>query len=59
VELNQHYTSSAVVPYGTAELEYRRDRELYYQATTWPGAHLPHARVGQRKFSSIRAASRV
>jgi 2,4-dichlorophenol 6-monooxygenase len=52
VELNQRYASSAVVPDGTAEPEYRRDRELYYQATTWPGAHLPHVWVehqGQRK----------
>src|SRR4029077_20263576 len=31
VELNQRYASSAVVPDGTAEPEYRRDPELYYQ----------------------------
>jgi 2,4-dichlorophenol 6-monooxygenase len=52
VELNQRYASSAIVPDGTAEPDYRRDRELYYQATTWPGAHLPHVWVehlGQRK----------
>lgn len=42
VEMNQRYASSAVVPDGTAEPEWARDRELYYQATTWPGARLPH-----------------
>jgi 2,4-dichlorophenol 6-monooxygenase len=52
VELNQRYQSSAVVPDGTPQPPYRRDRELYYQATTWPGAHLPHFWVeqdGERK----------
>jgi 2,4-dichlorophenol 6-monooxygenase len=42
VEMNQRYASAAVVPDGTPEPEWRRDRELYYQATTWPGARLPH-----------------
>lgn len=42
VELNQRYKSSAVVPDGTPMPPYERDSELYYQATTWPGAHLPH-----------------
>jgi 2,4-dichlorophenol 6-monooxygenase len=45
VEMNQRYASSAVVPDGTPEPAYQRDRELYYQATTWPGAHLPHVWV--------------
>ncbi len=27
---------------GTPEPAYTRDRELYYQPTTWPGARLPH-----------------
>jgi 2,4-dichlorophenol 6-monooxygenase len=43
VELNQRYASSAVVGDGTAEPAYARDKELYYQATSWPGARLPHA----------------
>ena len=38
-------TKRAVVPDGTPEPAYRRDHELYYQATTWPGAHLPHVWV--------------
>lgn len=42
VELNQRYHSSAVVSDGTPEPAYTRDRELYYHATTWPGARLPH-----------------
>ena len=42
VELGQRYTSTAVVSDGTPEPEYTRDPELYYHATTWPGAHLPH-----------------
>ena len=35
----------AVVSDGTPEPAFARDRELYYQATTWPGAHLPHVWV--------------
>jgi len=42
VELNQRYVSGAVAPDGSPEAEWRRDRELYYQATTRPGAKLPH-----------------
>ncbi len=42
VEMNQRYASSAVVPDGTPEPAYERDKELYYQATTWPGARIPH-----------------
>lgn len=52
VEMNQRYASSAVVSDGTPIPAFTRDHELYYQATTWPGAHLPHVWVehqGQRK----------
>ena len=42
VELNQRYASAAVVSDGTPEPAYARDKELYYQATTWPGARVPH-----------------
>jgi len=42
VELNQRYESAAVVPDGTPDPGYSRDAELYYEATTWPGAHMPH-----------------
>ena len=42
VEMNQRYVSSAVVSDGTPMPAWTRDPELYCQATTWPGAHLPH-----------------
>jgi 2,4-dichlorophenol 6-monooxygenase len=42
VEMNQRYASSAIAPDGTPEPAWARDKELYYQATTWPGARLPH-----------------
>ncbi|MDF1709074.1 MAG: FAD-dependent monooxygenase [Paracoccaceae bacterium] len=42
VEMNQRYTSSAVVRDGHAEPIPNADMELHYQPTTWPGARLPH-----------------
>ena len=42
VELNQRYTSSAVLPDSTDAETWRRDPQLYLQATTRPGAKLPH-----------------
>jgi len=47
VEMNQRYASDAVVSDGTSAPAFTRDAELYYQATTWPGAHLPHVWVEQ------------
>lgn len=54
VELGQHYQSTAVVPDGTARPVPTRDPELYYEASTQPGARLPHAWVGDntRKYST-------
>ncbi|GCC50498.1 2,4-dichlorophenol 6-monooxygenase [Chryseotalea sanaruensis] len=46
VEMNQRYTSNAVKSDGTIEPAYKRDKELYYEATTWPGARLPHVWIG-------------
>jgi 2,4-dichlorophenol 6-monooxygenase len=44
VELNQRYSSGAIVPDRTASIEeWPRDKQLYLQATTRPGAKLPHA----------------
>jgi 2,4-dichlorophenol 6-monooxygenase len=54
VELGQRYGSSAVASDGSPEPEYTRDPELYYHATTWPGARLPHCWLeheGQRVSS--------
>lgn len=42
IEIGQRYRSAAVVPDGTPEPQPTRDPELYYHATTWPGARLPH-----------------
>ncbi len=46
VEMNQRYQSTAIMPDGTAEPVYARDQELYYEASTWPGARLPHVWIG-------------
>lgn len=43
VELNQRYESDAVRPDGTEQPAWQRDPELYYQASSRPGARLPHA----------------
>lgn len=43
VELNQRYESAAVIPdLDAGEEQWRRDRQLYLQATTRPGAKIPH-----------------
>jgi 2,4-dichlorophenol 6-monooxygenase len=60
VEMNQRYASSAIVPDGSREPEWKRDKELYYQATTWPGARLPHVWFdrGGEKVSSLDVSGR-
>ena len=45
VDLGQFYTSTAIVSDG-AERPEPRDADLYYAMSTVPGAHLPHAWVG-------------
>jgi 2,4-dichlorophenol 6-monooxygenase len=60
VEMNQRYASGAIVPDGSPEPEWKRDKELYYQGTTWPGARLPHVwfdRDGE-KVSSLDVSGR-
>jgi 2,4-dichlorophenol 6-monooxygenase len=42
VEMNQRYTSSAIVSDGSADHGFPRDKEIFHQASTRPGAHLPH-----------------
>lgn len=56
VELGQRYSSGAIKTDGTAEPQSDRDPELHYQATTWPGARLPHAWVAN---TQIAGASRI
>ncbi|NJM83006.1 MAG: FAD-dependent monooxygenase [Tabrizicola sp.] len=41
IEMNQRYTSAAVLADGTRP-DFARDPVLHYQATTFPGARLPH-----------------
>jgi 2,4-dichlorophenol 6-monooxygenase len=55
VELNQRYKSKAVIGDGTPEPNFSRDKELYYHATSWPGARLPHVWLnkGTDRISSL------
>jgi 2,4-dichlorophenol 6-monooxygenase len=46
VDLGQFYRSSAVVSDGSTLPEPTRDPDLYYQQSTVPGSHVPHAWVG-------------
>ena len=57
-EHNHRYASSAVIPDGTAMPVFARDPELYAQATTWPGAKLPHTWVTRqgRRVSTLDLA---
>ena len=52
VEMNQRYESAAVVGETEAEV-WNRDRELYLQPTTRPGAKIPHAWLVNRKGHRI------
>ena len=60
VEIGQRYRSAAVVPDGTPEPQPTRDPELYYHATTWPGARLPHCWLEHdgRKVSTLDLAGK-
>jgi 2,4-dichlorophenol 6-monooxygenase len=49
VDLGQFYESAAIVPDGGSRPAPTRDPDLYYQASTVPGAHLPHAWVGDNR----------
>ena len=49
VEMNQRYTSAAIVTDGQIEPAFQLDADLHYQPTTWPGARLPHAWVYARE----------
>ncbi|MFJ3792831.1 FAD-dependent monooxygenase [Kitasatospora sp. NPDC090091] len=55
VEIGYRYRAGARVDDGTPEPTQDRDPELYYQATTWPGARLPHAWLedGGRRRSTL------
>lgn len=49
VEMNQRYTSSAVVDDGTRDPGFSRDPSTYYEPSSRPGAHLPHAWLTSRQ----------
>lgn len=55
VELNQRYASAAIEPDGTPDPGFPRDPVQFYQPSTRPGAHLPHAWLtrAQRKVSTF------
>ncbi|MET9788999.1 FAD-dependent oxidoreductase [Streptomyces canus] len=46
VDLGQYYRSTAVVSDGSSLPAPSRDPDLYYEMSTVPGSHLPHAWVG-------------
>jgi 2,4-dichlorophenol 6-monooxygenase len=47
--MGQFYTSAAIVGDGSSRPVPERDPELYYQPSTVPGSHLPHAWVGDAR----------
>jgi 2,4-dichlorophenol 6-monooxygenase len=58
VDMGQFYESTAIVSDGSKRPEPARDPELYYQASTVPGAKLPHVWVGDShtKLSTLDLA---
>jgi 2,4-dichlorophenol 6-monooxygenase len=49
IEMGQFYESAAIVSDGAKLPEPSRDPDLYYEPSTVPGSHLPHAWVGDHK----------
>ena len=45
VEMNHRYKSNSVLTEGDKEPEFKKDKELFYEPTTYPGARIPHAWV--------------
>ncbi|MFJ4974115.1 FAD-dependent oxidoreductase [Streptomyces coeruleorubidus] len=60
VDLNQRYTSGAIVPDGTPDPGFDRDPELHHQPSSRPGARLPHAWItsGSRTLSTLDTVGR-
>jgi 2,4-dichlorophenol 6-monooxygenase len=48
IDMGQFYVSGAVLSDGATLPEPSRDPELYYEQSTVPGSHLPHAWVGDQ-----------
>ena len=49
VEMNHRYKSDSVLTEGDKEPAFKKDKELFYQPTTYPGARIPHAWVYDKK----------
>ena len=45
VEMNHRYKSNSVLTEGDKEPQFKKDKELFYEPTTYPGARIPHAWV--------------
>ncbi|MCK8432719.1 FAD-dependent monooxygenase [Streptomyces sp. D2-8] len=60
VDLNQRYTSGAIIPDGTPDPGFTRDPELHHQPSSRPGARLPHAWItsGTRTLSTLDTIGR-
>lgn len=52
-EMNQRYASGAVISDGMPDEVFARDPELYAQASTRPGAKLPHAVLSDERGSEV------
>jgi 2,4-dichlorophenol 6-monooxygenase len=59
VEMNQRYASTAVIADDSAPEEWSRDPELYLQATTRPGAKLPHAWLVNKRGARVSTLDAV
>jgi 2,4-dichlorophenol 6-monooxygenase len=55
MEMNQVYASTAILDEGAEPVRYERDRVLYHQASSRPGARVPHCwvRHGGRTVSTL------
>lgn len=42
-EMNQRYESEAIIPDGSPDPGFEKDRDRYYTPSARPGAHVPHA----------------
>ena len=55
VEMNLRYESGAVIEDGSEAEEFIRDRQIYHQASSRPGANVPHAWLSedQHRISTV------
>jgi 2,4-dichlorophenol 6-monooxygenase len=61
VDMNQRYYSNAIENDGQKEPAFKRDKELHFDQTSWPGARLPHVWVFDRlgkKVSTLDLAGK-